>query len=342
MFLFPYKKGMFLFPYKKGMLNPGTGTDRIDRVSDRKNSSSAWTLFIHIFDHVSCTCSEHDFITGSGDQSIPEEDGSEGRNPAPDINKSDDSTVHESHRTTKLDWRTVRANFVARKKVLLVDTESPVQDGVFCESSKPLGLKWAHPIHEPETGCILVATEKLDGIRTFERTVVFLLRSGNEHPREGPFGVIINRPLHKNINDMKPTNRDLSTTFADCSLHFGGPLEASMFLLNTGEGLQISGFEEVIDGLCFGARNRLDEAAGLVKKGILRPQDFKFFVGYAGWQMDQLKEEIESGYWFLAACSADLIRGGSPGSSSEGLWEEILQLMGGHYAEVSKKPKQNS
>lgn len=202
-------------------------------------------------------------------------------------------------------------------------------------------MKWAHPISVPETGCVLVATEKLDGVRTFERTVVLLLRSGTRHPQEGPFGVVINRPLHKKIKHMKPTNLDLATTFSDCPLHFGGPLEASMFLLKTGGRSKLPGFEEVIPGLCFGARNSLDEAAELVKKGVLKSQDFRFFVGYAGWQLDQLKEEIESDYWYVAACSLNLIYGGFPDSSSENLWEEILQLMGGQYSELSRKPKQD-
>jgi putative transcriptional regulator len=209
------------------------------------------------------------------------------------------------------------------------------------QESKPLSLKWAHPIPVPETGCVLVATEKLDGVRTFERTVVLLLRSGTRHPQEGPFGVVINRPLNKKVRHMKPTNMELATTFADFSLHFGGPLEASMFLLKTGEKTKLEEFEEVIPGLCFGARNSLDEAAALVKKGVLKPQDFRFFVGYAGWQLDQLREEIESNYWYVAACSSNLICGGSSGSSSESLWEEILQLMGGHYSELSRKPKRD-
>lgn len=208
------------------------------------------------------------------------------------------------------------------------------------QKSKPLGQKWAHPIAVPETGCVLVATEKLDGVHTFERTVVLLLKSGTRHPQEGPFGVVINRPLHKQIKHMNPTNRDLATTFANCSLHFGGPLEASMFLLKSGEKPLIPRFEEVMPGLCFGARNSLDDAAGLVKKGNVKPEDFRFFMGYAGWQLDQLRQEIESEYWYVASCSPNLIYGTSP-DSSEKLWEEILQLMGGQYSDLSRKPKQD-
>ncbi|KAL5704066.1 hypothetical protein ACHQM5_022568 [Ranunculus cassubicifolius] len=246
-------------------------------------------------------------------ESSPEEGVSKGSNPAPNKNSFDVT-----------DWRNFRADLISRYEVN--------------EKAKPLGHKWAHSISVPETGCILVATDKLDGVPNFEKTVILLLRSGSKHPHEGPFGVIINRPLHKKIKHMKPTNVDLATTFADCSLYSGGPLEASMFLLNARETPKLPGFEQVIPGLCFGARNNLDEAADMVKKGILRARDFRFFVGYAGWQADQLREEIESDFWYVAACSGNVISG----SATTGLWEEILQLMGGRYSEIIKKPKQDS
>ncbi|KAK3034101.1 hypothetical protein RJ639_034081 [Escallonia herrerae] len=301
----------------------------------------------------------HGRLAGENDDHMTPEGGSpKGNNSSPESSKPTDTGSSKSHHKI-LGWREFRYILYRQeqkaevKKLLRVSlhlkilyqaatggSETNKQDGAVLES-KPLGLKWAHPISSPEPGCVLVATEKLDGVRTFERTVVLLLRSGTRHPQEGPFGVVINRPLHKKIKDMKPTNVDLATTFADCSLHFGGPLEASMFLQRAGDKTQVSKFEEVIPGLCFGARNSLDEAAGLVKKGMLRPRDFRFFVGYAGWQLDQLREEIESDYWYVAACSANLIFGASSTSSSEGLWEEILQLMGGRYSELSRKPKQD-
>ncbi|XP_047327500.1 uncharacterized protein LOC124931148 [Impatiens glandulifera] len=273
--------------------------------------------------------------SGNNDNSNAEDDMKQ-----EDASVEDKKSKEETPNSKTLDWREFRASLFSREQVEAIRLGSPEQDGNH-QQSKPLGLKWAHPISSPESGCVLVATEKLDGVRTFERTVVLLLRSGTRHAQEGPFGVIINRPLHKKIRHMKPSNLDLATTFADCCLNFGGPLEASMFLSKTGEKTKLAGFEEVIPGLCFGARNSLDEAAGLVKKGVLKPQDFKFFVGYAGWQLDQLREEIESDYWYVAACSADMIFGAVQNSSQETLWEEILQLMGGHYSELSRKPKQD-
>ncbi|KAL3578168.1 hypothetical protein D5086_019672 [Populus alba] len=141
-------------------------------------------------------------------------DGSKGSN-SPDGN---DFASQKSHRVN-FDWREFRANLFAQEKAGKAESDAHNQTGT-PQESKPLGLKWAHPIPVPETGCVLVATEKLDGL-------------------------------------------------------------------------------------------------------------------------DQLREEIESDYWYVAACSSNLICGGSSGSSSESLWEEILQLMGGHYSELSRKPKRD-
>ncbi|KAL3845692.1 hypothetical protein ACJIZ3_003095 [Penstemon smallii] len=271
---------------------------------------------------------------GNGDHSKAGGDGLKGKNPL-GSNKSGDSKSQRK----PLDWREFRASLYIQEQA--ENGDSVHDQDITSPGSKSLPLKWAHPISAPENGCLLVATEKLDGVRTFERTVVLLLRSGTRNPQEGPFGIVINRPLNKKMKHMNPTNIELATTFADCSLHFGGPLDASMFLLRAEETTGLPGFEEVIPGVYFGSRNSLDQASGLVKKGTLRPQDFGFFMGYAGWQVDQLIEEIESDYWYVAACSANLIFGGSQNSSSDGLWGEILQLMGGHYSELSRKPKQD-
>ncbi|KAK8642991.1 hypothetical protein V6N13_012311 [Hibiscus sabdariffa] len=277
--------------------------------------------------------------SGNGDQSIPDQDNSRTNNSS-DSNNSDGDASQKSH-DVNTNWREFRAMLYNNYQVEKTDSDAHKQGGT-PHVSKPLGQKWAHPLSVPETGCVLLATEKLDGVRSFERTVVLLLRSGTRHPQEGPFGVVINRPLHKKIKHMKPTNNELATTFADCSLHFGGPLEASVFLLRGGTKSKLPGFEEVIPGLCFGARNSLEEAAELVKRGRLKSQDFKFFVGYAGWQLDQLREEIESDYWHVAACSPGLIFGDSSDTWSGSLWKEILQEMGGHYSELSRKPKQDT
>lgn len=56
------------------------------------------------------------FISGSNDQSFSEDDGPEIRSPSFDNSGSEDATTHESHHAN-LDWRTLRATYVAREQV---------------------------------------------------------------------------------------------------------------------------------------------------------------------------------------------------------------------------------
>ncbi|KAG6520356.1 hypothetical protein ZIOFF_017405 [Zingiber officinale] len=71
------------------------------------------------------------------------------------------------------------------------------------------------------------------------------------------------------------------------------------------------GLGEAVSGVYFDSRNNLDDAAALVEKGVVfMPQDFVFFEGYSGWELDQLLDEIEYEYWVVASCSSHLIHEG--------------------------------
>lgn len=260
---------------------------------------------------------------GSTEQSLPEEDS----------DKVQDSSAPVD--ALEADWRAFRARLVAGEQGL---SNSPEPDDVgeaFVDSTTSiLGKSWAHPLLVPESGCVLVATEKLDGQIDFERTVVLILRIGSNKPREGPYGIILNRPVLRTINELNPTNRQLANTFGNCQPFHGGPLESDMFLLMREVG-ENNRFEEVVPGIYYGGSNDLHHAVDLVKDGAAFPQDFRFYIGYTGWDLDQLMNEIETGWWHVAACSPNLIRA----TSSESLWQEILLLMGGLYADLGRKPK---
>ncbi|KAF0922673.1 hypothetical protein E2562_001071 [Oryza meyeriana var. granulata] len=239
-------------------------------------------------------------------------------------------------------WRDVRANLVRQEQELLVDPSAPTESKT--SSGEPvhqLPQKWAHPITMPEAGCVLVATEVLDDDSIFERTVILLLRLGSRGTFDGPFGVILNRPLYTKIKHVNPSFQDQATPFGDSPLFFGGPVDMSMFLVRAADNSRLKGFEEVIPGIRFGFRTDLEKAAVLMKSGAIRSQDLRFFVGHAAWDYEQLLSEIRAGYWAVASCSTELISDVLTGDPSC-LWTEILQLMGGHYSELSQKPKQDN
>lgn len=113
----------------------------------------------------------------------------------------------------ELDWRAFRARLVQSEQAGVGTTNL---EG----SPPPAEKRWAHPILEPEAGCVLIATEKLDGQQNFERTVILLLSPGSStNPREGPYGLILNRPISRRVKDIKPKDRSLVKHFGNCLVY---------------------------------------------------------------------------------------------------------------------------
>ncbi|KAL3376477.1 hypothetical protein AABB24_003086 [Solanum stoloniferum] len=231
------------------------------------------------------------------------------------------SPQDEERPFTETDWRSFRARLVAGERASRSEDPSSVVNPDTVDDIPPppavtIGTKWAHTIHEPEKGCILIASEKLEGVHIFERTVVLLLSMGPIGPI-GPMGLILNRPSLMSIKEMRSSVLDMSGTFANRPLFFGGPLE---------DGLGKSGvFDEVMKGLYYGTKESVGCASEMVKRDVVGVDNFKFFDGYCAWEKDQLRDEIKAGYWTVAACSPSVI--GLSDVGSVGLWDEVLGLM---------------
>ncbi|WOK94430.1 hypothetical protein Cni_G03132 [Canna indica] len=231
----------------------------------------------------------------------------------------------------KSDWRSFRARLVIGEQASST-LAGPLGPATMVQGPAPLlppvalGDKWAHLIHEPEKGCLLVATEKLDGVHIFERTVILLLSTGPL----GPTGLILNRPSLMSIKETPSVDLDVAGVFADRPLFFGGPLEEGLFLVgpregdDDGEGAERSVvFEEVMKGVHYGAKESVGCAAEMVKRDVVGVGDFRFFDGYCGWEREQLREEVRAGFWRVVACSPSVVA-----AARVELWEEVLGLVG--------------
>jgi len=204
------------------------------------------------------------------------------------------------------DWRSFRAQLYFAEQ-----HAKSVNPSVTATPPQPvkIGDKWAHPLVEPEKGCLLIATEKLESSHIFERTVILLLSAGGVL---GPVGVILNRPSLMSIKEAESIfadDADIAGTFSSRPLFFGGPLEEFFFLLGprAAAGSDVVArtglFEEVMPGLHYGTRESVGCAAELAKRGVVDVRDFRFFDGFCGWEREQLREEVRAGLWRVAACS---------------------------------------
>lgn len=232
----------------------------------------------------------------------------------------------------KSDWRSFRARLVAGEQASSLAGPATFDQGrtPLPPPAAVLGDKWAHLIHKPERGCLLLATDKLDGVHIFERTVILLLSVGPL----GPTGVILNRPSLMSIKESPSVNLDVAGVFSDRPLFFGGPLEEGLFLVGprggrTDDGTDRSGvFEEVMQGVYYGTKESVGCAAEMVKRDVVGVKDIRFFDGYCGWEREQLAEEIRAGFWRVVACSPSVVGEAGAGTGSVGLWEEVMALVG--------------
>lgn len=162
-------------------------------------------------------------------------------------------------------------------------------------------------------GRLLVATPAIDS-GPFLRSVVFLL----DHDDAGALGVIVNRPLDSDVDDVLPDWAGLVN--APVCLFDGGPVAMdSALALGVVAGTlgppgwrQMAGRVGLVD--LDGPLPRGGELAGL-----------RVFAGYAGWAPEQLEEELEEGAWIVVEASdSDLI---SP--RPETLWRDVLRRQDG-------------
>ena len=177
----------------------------------------------------------------------------------------------------------------------------------------------------PRQGGLLISAPFLRDYH-FARSVVLVI----DHNEEGSMGLVLNKNFSRlmTLNELVPA----LATLPPIPLYKGGPIgRETLFYLHTlsylkdalplGNGLYLNGdFNEMQKYILSGAPTQ----------GVVR-----FFMGYAGWQKGQLKQEIEANTWLINNDSeVDLLN-----MYLRDLWRETLCDMGGKYAVWSRYPK---
>ena len=112
----------------------------------------------------------------------------------------------------------------------------------------------------------------------FRRAVLFIYEHDSQ---EGAGGLIINRPLDKQVMDL--VNEAPPEGLADVPVFLGGPVGKNQ--------LMFAAFEwEAGEGLRLNHNVGVDEAHERVGAD---PASIRAFVGYAGWSAGQLEEEMK-------------------------------------------------
>ena len=188
-----------------------------------------------------------------------------------------------------------------------------------------------------QKGTLLLASQELKN-NYFSRCVIIITQYNRE---SGTMGLILNRPFTQNT-DKSITSEladflDLpSTDIEKNNLIFeGGPVDQNyLFFLHRLNDI-IGNGDLITNDLYWGGD--IEQAIQLQSNPNIKNQ-ICFYRGYAGWNKNQLEQEIHSGTWILAPCDTATILSQPP----EQLWHNLVYSLGGYYRAVAEMPEDPS
>ena len=153
----------------------------------------------------------------------------------------------------------------------------------------------------------------------FRRAVLFISAHDAE---DGALGVILNRPLDKQVADL--VNETPPQGLGDVPVFLGGPVGKNQ--------LMFAAFEwKKGHGLKLNHNVGVDEAHQLADQD---PASIRAFVGYAGWSAGQLEDEMKQKAWILQKPTRAAL---APARLPK-LWFEIMRGLGPWYKMLAAAP----
>ncbi|HKM94269.1 MAG TPA: YqgE/AlgH family protein [Prolixibacteraceae bacterium] len=166
----------------------------------------------------------------------------------------------------------------------------------------------------PKKGRILIAEPFLPG-SYFNRSIVYIV----EHNANGTVGFILNKPVDFQVKDFQnefPTYED--------KIYIGGPVSIESLYYIHSFGRNIEGSIHIQDNLYWGGN--FEQIKSMINDQIPLLNQIRFFLGYSGWDKEQLKEELNEDSWLVADIAPELVL-----SHDKELWSEMVKEQGGKY-----------
>ena len=176
---------------------------------------------------------------------------------------------------------------------------------------------------EPSAGKILISEPFLMD-PNFKRSVVLL----TEFQEEGSVGFILNQKSALILRDLIPELEN-----ANFPVYVGGPVgtDTVHFLHRCYD--KLNDGEEIVKGIYWGGN--FEALKILINNGSIEPDEIKFFIGYSGWGVDQLKNELNENTWIVSdQYNPSVVFS----DEDEDLWREVVISLGPKYAHISNFP----
>ncbi|GAA4237482.1 YqgE/AlgH family protein [Postechiella marina] len=180
---------------------------------------------------------------------------------------------------------------------------------------------------KPKKGDLLIAEPAIIGDVSFNRSVVLLA----DHTQEGSIGFILNKPLEYSINDLVPEVE------ANFKVYNGGPVEQdNLYFIHKVPQL-IPNSIEISLGIFWGGD--FSKVAELISDETINENDIRFFLGYSGWDTNQLESELKANSWLV---TENVYKKNIIEKDYEFFWKEKMLELGGEYSIWSNAPENPS
>lgn len=174
----------------------------------------------------------------------------------------------------------------------------------------------------------LLLSEPFMEDENFRRTVVLLCE---HHPENGTVGIILNKAIKLRLEELVENFPPFKG-----KVFLGGPVgtDSLQFLHSLGD--ELEGTIRLSEHLYWGGN--FEQLKLMIKEGKVGVNDVRFYLGYSGWSVGQLEEEMKSNSWIIAKASFKYVFQ----TPADMLWKEVMQNMGGVYQTMSGYPENPS
>lgn len=146
-------------------------------------------------------------------------------------------------------------------------------------------------------GSYIKSTAALHGT-FFEDTIILIVRNNDD----GATGFVVNRPFGRSLNELEEFKHSKPFPLLE-----GGPVDPEhIYVLHKRPDL-IKESQHLSNGLCVGGS--IEEVVSAINANAATEQDLKLFIGYCGWDAEELESEVEEGSWIITDAPQDFLAG---------------------------------
>ena len=171
----------------------------------------------------------------------------------------------------------------------------------------------------------LLLSEPFMPDENFRRTVVLVCEHNQEN---GTVGLILNKPINLKLNDVVEDFPDFNA-----KVFLGGPVgtDTLQFLHSLGD--EIEGSVQLSEKLFWGGN--FEQIKLMLWAEKIKSTQIRFYLGYSGWEVGQLDNELKENSWIIAEATHEHIFK----NPHDLLWRKVMKGMGGVYSTMAGYPE---